>query len=68
MAKELVGNIKGPQGDVGPVGPPGASGANVLFDGTQYVVQTGAVNYVGNADPILTEGTIEDGSIWFDTA
>lgn len=68
MAKLLVGDIKGPPGDPGPAGPPGASGANLLYDGTAYNVQPGAVNYVGNQDPVNIEGSVADGSIWFDTS
>lgn len=66
--KFLVGDIKGPPGDPGPAGSPGSSGANSLFDGSQYNVQTGAINFVGNQDPVITEGSVPDGSIWFDTS
>jgi hypothetical protein len=68
MAKIPIGIIKGPQGDAGPTGPPGSSGANALFDGTTYNIQPGAVNYVGTQDPVISAGSVQDGSIWFDTA
>lgn len=68
MGKILVGDIKGPPGNDGPEGPPGTSGANSLFDGTAYVIQTGAINFVGYQDPVISLGSVPDGSIWFDTS
>lgn len=62
--KILLGDIKGPKGDVGAQGPPGANGINAVWDGSQYTPQTGAINYVGPMDP----GDVANGSIWFDTS
>jgi hypothetical protein len=64
----LVGDIKGPPGDPGPTGPPGTSGANALFNGSDYAVEPGAINYVGPQDPVITLGSVPDGSVWFDTS
>jgi hypothetical protein len=64
VGKVLVGEIMGPQGPQGETGPPGATGVNVIFDGTNWVPQTGAANYVSDTDP----GAVADGSIWFDTS
>jgi hypothetical protein len=68
VGKILVGDIKGPPGTDGPEGPPGTSGSNSLFDGSEYVVQPGAVNFVGSQDPVVSLGSVPDGSIWFDTS
>jgi hypothetical protein len=68
VGKILIGDIKGPPGNDGPEGPPGTAGANSLFDGSVYTIQPGAINFVGNQDPVITEGTVPDGSIWFDTS
>lgn len=68
MGKIFVGDIKGPPGDVGPAGSPGSSGANSLFDGSVYTIQPGAINFVGNQDPVITVISVPNGSIWFDTS
>lgn len=64
MPKILVGDIQGPQGETGDPGPPGATGVNSIFDGTSYVDQDGAKNFIGNTDP----GAVPNGSVWFDTS
>jgi hypothetical protein len=63
-SKLLIGDIQGPVGPQGDPGPPGDTGVNAVYDGTDYVVQDGAINLVGPTDP----GVVADGSIWFDTS
>lgn len=62
--KVLLGDIKGPKGDVGAQGPPGSNGINAVWDGAGYTPTDGAINYVGPQDP----GDVVNGSIWFDTS
>lgn len=68
MGKILIGEIKGPPGIDGPEGPPGTNGANSLFDGTEYNIQSEAISFIGDQDPVTSLGSVPDGSIWFDTS